>query len=128
MGKRVRYGEIIQVIRDKHNYTYKITLTLGIAFYIPFRHRLQRHLYNLKKNRSLTTLHTIYFHVYKVLDHFIKRIQAMFQTSCSLFYLFQLKHVFTNKFVHMCTSQTSQIDKNNMVVRMSSHLLTSLFK
>ncbi|WAR13356.1 ITPR1-like protein, partial [Mya arenaria] len=30
--------------------------------------------------------------------------------------IIQLRHVFTNKFVHMCTSQTSQIDKNNMVV------------
>ncbi|KAH3824458.1 hypothetical protein DPMN_126294 [Dreissena polymorpha] len=30
--------------------------------------------------------------------------------------IIQLRHVFTNKFVHMWTSQTSQIDKNNMLV------------
>ena len=35
----------------------------------------------------------------------------------SVFWFFlQLKHVFTNKYVHMCTSQTSQQDKNNMMV------------
>ncbi|XP_055955374.1 inositol 1,4,5-trisphosphate receptor type 1 [Patella vulgata] len=28
----------------------------------------------------------------------------------------QLKHVFTNKYIHMCTSQTSQKDKNNMMI------------
>ncbi|KAK7504550.1 hypothetical protein BaRGS_00004036, partial [Batillaria attramentaria] len=28
----------------------------------------------------------------------------------------QLKHAFTNKYVHMCTSQTSQKDKNNMMI------------
>ncbi|GFR59735.1 inositol 1,4,5-trisphosphate receptor type 3-like isoform X13 [Elysia marginata] len=28
----------------------------------------------------------------------------------------QLKHVLTNKYIHMCTSQTSQRDKNNMMV------------
>ncbi|XP_078335085.1 inositol 1,4,5-trisphosphate-gated calcium channel ITPR2-like [Crassostrea virginica] len=31
----------------------------------------------------------------------------------------QLKHVFTNKYVHMCTSQTSQQDKNNMMVMLN---------
>ncbi|KAL5022859.1 hypothetical protein ScPMuIL_002014, partial [Solemya velum] len=28
----------------------------------------------------------------------------------------QLKHIFSNKYIHMCTSQTSQIDKNNMMI------------
>ncbi|XP_041376656.1 inositol 1,4,5-trisphosphate receptor type 1-like [Gigantopelta aegis] len=28
----------------------------------------------------------------------------------------QLKHYFTNKYIHMCTSQTSQRDKNNMMI------------
>ncbi|KAI8746410.1 inositol 1,4,5-trisphosphate receptor type 1, partial [Biomphalaria glabrata] len=28
----------------------------------------------------------------------------------------QLKHVFTGKYIHMCTSQTSQRDKNNMMI------------
>ncbi|XP_021341779.1 inositol 1,4,5-trisphosphate receptor type 2-like [Mizuhopecten yessoensis] len=28
----------------------------------------------------------------------------------------QLKHALTNKYIHMCTSQTSQTDKNNMVI------------
>ncbi|XP_071092410.1 inositol 1,4,5-trisphosphate-gated calcium channel ITPR3-like isoform X4 [Haliotis cracherodii] len=28
----------------------------------------------------------------------------------------QLKHTFTNKYIHMCTSQTSQRDKNNMMI------------
>lgn len=33
-----------------------------------------------------------------------------------LSFSFQLKHVFTGKFVHMSTTQTSQKDKNNMKV------------
>ncbi|BFZ19740.1 hypothetical protein BsWGS_22779 [Bradybaena similaris] len=28
----------------------------------------------------------------------------------------QLKHIFSNKYIHMCTSQTSQRDKNNMMI------------
>ncbi|KAL4233979.1 hypothetical protein ACF0H5_005634 [Mactra antiquata] len=30
----------------------------------------------------------------------------------------QLQHAFTNKFIHIVTSQTSQIDKNNMVIQL----------
>lgn len=33
-----------------------------------------------------------------------------------LWLFLQLKHVFTEKFVHMSTTQTSQKDKNNMKV------------
>lgn len=37
-------------------------------------------------------------------------------TFCSTFIFLQLRHMFTNKFVHMNTTQTSQQDKNNMKV------------
>ncbi|XP_060552412.1 inositol 1,4,5-trisphosphate receptor type 2-like [Ruditapes philippinarum] len=33
----------------------------------------------------------------------------------------QLKHVFTNKYIHTCTSQTSQVDKNNMVIMLQEY-------
>ncbi|CAG2222643.1 unnamed protein product [Mytilus edulis] len=33
----------------------------------------------------------------------------------------QLKHVLTSKYVHMCTSQTSQRDKNNMMIMLHNY-------
>ncbi|GFN95264.1 inositol 1,4,5-trisphosphate receptor type 1 [Plakobranchus ocellatus] len=33
----------------------------------------------------------------------------------------QLKHVLTNKYIHMCTSQTSQRDKNNMMISLQEY-------
>ncbi|KAK3610320.1 hypothetical protein CHS0354_029790 [Potamilus streckersoni] len=32
-----------------------------------------------------------------------------------------LQHTFTNKYIHMCTSQTSQVDKNNMMIMLQEY-------
>ncbi|KAL8603330.1 hypothetical protein ACOMHN_054026 [Nucella lapillus] len=40
----------------------------------------------------------------------------------------QLKHAFTNKYVHMCTSQTSQKDKNNMMVQIFDQIVFESIK
>ena len=40
----------------------------------------------------------------------------MIMTMMTMIYDLQLKHVFTGKFVHISTTQTSRRDKNNMLV------------
>ena len=79
-GKRVRYGEVVQV-GNVH------LLSTAVVIVIQFK---QKKLY--------------------------LEIIGTFLLVC-----FQLKHVFTSKYIHVSTTQTSRRDKNNMLVRTLFH-------
>ena len=80
-GKRVRYGEVVQV-GNVH------ILSTAVAIVTSFKHE----------------------------STFLKLYLETFLLAC-----FQLKHVFTSKYIHVSTTQTSRRDKNNMLVRTLFH-------
>ena len=55
--------------------------------------------------------------LYGIINKFLllKEHVAM-RLQCGNYNLFQLKHVFTEKFIHVSTTTTSRRDKNNMLV------------
>jgi len=52
----------------------------------------------------------------KRMDKLLKYERFVYMTLCGSTGV-QLKHVFTGKFVHISTTQTSRRDKNNMLVK-----------
>ena len=71
-------------------------------------------------NISKQIVTTVFFYHWKEMNTFQSAIM-LFDTNFDLLFILKLRHVYTNKYIHVSTTETSIVDKSKMMVSLKPH-------